>query len=182
MNVQRVEIIKLVGICSLNYRNWPEPGKEEALISLWETMLDDIDYEVGRIVIKKFMSESVYPPTIADIRARIADVTVARGKTGIEAWGDVKTAIRRFGSYNEDKAMDSLRGATKKVVESIGFRTLCLSENEMADRAHFLKVYDMVEKREREDALLLPEIKNAMHRIQNSSAYLIGGYEEDQGA
>lgn len=180
--MQRVEIIKLVGICSLNYRNWPETGKEEALINLWESMLDDVDYEVGRVVIKKFISESVFPPTIADIRARIADVTVARGKTGIEAWGDVKLAIRRFGSYNEEKAMEFLKGPTRKVVESIGFRTLCLSENEMADRAHFLKVYDTVEKREREDALLLPEIRNAMTTIQNRSNLLLNSYEEDQGA
>ena len=180
--MKRADIIKLVGICSLNYRNWPEAGKEDALITLWEMMLSDVDYEVGQVAIKKYMIESVYPPTIADIRARIADVTVARGKTGIEAWGDVKMAIRRYGSYNEQKAMESLKGATKRVVESIGFRTLCLSENEMADRAHFLKVYDTVEKREREDALLLPEIRSAMTTIQNRSNLLMNGYEEDQGA
>ncbi|WP_028609211.1 replicative helicase loader/inhibitor [Paenibacillus harenae] len=179
--MKRAEIIKLVGICSLNYRNWPEAGKEEALISLWETMLDDIDYEIGRIVIKKFMSESVYPPTIADIRARIADVTTVRSKPGIEAWGDVKLAIRKYGSYNEKKAMDSLTGVTRKVVDSIGFRTLCLSENEMADRAHFLKVYDTMQKREREDALLMPELRDSMTRIQSNSGRMLT-FEEDQGA
>jgi len=181
--VKRADIIKLVGICSINYRNWPENGKEDALISLWETMMSDVDFEIGQVAIQKHMSESVYPPTIADIRAKIADCTVAREKTGIEAWGDVKSAIRRFGSYNEKKAMESLSGVTRKVVEYIGFKTLCLSEEEMADRAHFLKVYDTVARREREDALLLPQIRDMMPKLQNrTTTYLGSGYEEDQGA
>jgi hypothetical protein len=179
--VKRADIIRLVGICSINYRNWPEHGKEDALISLWETMMSDVSFEVGQVAIHKHMSESVYPPTIADIRAKIADITVIREKTGIEAWGDVKTAIRRFGIYNEKKAMDSLSGVARKVVEAIGFKTLCLSEEEMADRAHFLKVYDTLAKRERDDALLLPQIRDMMPRLQNSK-YLGSGYEEDQGA
>lgn len=180
--MKQAEIISLVGICSANYRNWPENGKEAPLISLWEMMLSDVDFDIAKIAIQKHMSESVYPPTVADIRAKIADITVFREKTGIEAWGDVKTAIRRFGSYNEKKAMDSLSGVTRKVVEAIGFKTLCLSEEEMADRAHFLKVYDTVAKRERDDALLLPQIRDMMPRLQNKSTFLTSGYEEDQGA
>jgi hypothetical protein len=63
---------------------------------------------------------------------------------------------------------------THKVVEAIGFRTLCLSENEMADRAHFLKVYETLAKRDREDALMLQSTKDTMLRIQN------GGVEPEQ--
>lgn len=163
--MNRGDIIKLIGVCSINYRNWPEEGKEEALISLWTTMLSDVDYEVAQAAVQKYMSESTFAPTIADIRMRIADITVIRGKTGIEAWGDVKEAIRRFGLYNEKRAMDSLSGVTWKVVEAVGFRTLCLSENEMADRAHFLKVYDVLAKRERDDALLLPSTRALIGRM-----------------
>jgi hypothetical protein len=170
MIVKRVEVIKLIGICSANYRNWPEEGKEEAVTMLWLKMLEDTPFFIAEAAIEKYIAESVYPPTIADVRARIADITVFREKTPIEAWGDVKTAIRQFGSYNEKKAMDSLGGVTRKVVEAIGFRTLCLSEDEMADRAHFLKVYDILAKREREDALMLQSTKDTMLRIQNGGA------------
>ena len=166
--MKRAEIIKLIGICSINYRNWPEEGKEEAVISLWTKMLEDTEYFIAEAAVEKFLAESVYPPTIADIRARIADLTVIKEKTAIEAWDDVKTAIRKFGWYRANEAMQSLGGVTHKVVDAIGFKTLCISENEMADRAHFLKVYDTLAAREREDALMLPSTRMAMERIHGA--------------
>lgn len=175
MNVKRAEIIKLIGICSINFRNWPEEGKEDALISLWEKMLKDTEYFIAEAAVEKFLAESVYPPTIADIRARIADITVFREKTPIEAWGDVCHAIRRYGHWNVEKAMNSLSGTTKKVVESIGFRTLCMSENEMADRAHFLKVYEVLAKRDRDDALMLQGTKEIMQRLHGDKMMLQDG-------
>lgn len=173
--MKRADIIKLIGLCSINYRNWPEAGKEEMVVSLWETMLSDVDFEIAVMAVQKYMLESVYPPTVADIRSRVTDFTIPREKTGIEAWGEVKEAIRKYGSYNEQKAMDSLRGPARKVVEHIGFRTLCLSENEMADRAHFLKVYDTVAKREREDALLLPQMRSTLNQLQDNRKLLLEG-------
>jgi hypothetical protein len=164
--VKQSDVIKLIGLCSLNYKNFPESGKIEALTELWTKMLSDTSFEIAQVAIEKFLSESVYPPTIADIRQRVADITVIPEKTGIEAWGDVKQAIRQYGSYNEKRAMDSLMGVTRKVVEAVGFRTLCMSENEMADRAHFLKVYDNLAKREQEDSKLLLSTKESMQRIQ----------------
>lgn len=164
--MKRADIIKLVGVCSINYKNWPEEGKEEALIDLWTTMLSDVYFEVAQAAVQKYMAESVYPPTIADIRQRVADITVPREKTGIEAWGEVIDAIRRYGHYEEKKAMESLGPLTRKVVEAMGFRTLCMSTTEMADRAHFSKVYDTLAKRERDDALLLPQTKQLMQRYQ----------------
>lgn len=172
--MKQSEVVKLIGLCSVNYRNFPENGKEELIISLWTRMLSDVSFEIAQLAIEKYISESVYPPTIADIRQRIADVTVMPQKTGIEGWEEVKRAIRLHGWYDEKKGMDSLSEITRKVTEAIGFKTLCLSENEMADRAHFLKVYDTLAKREREDAVLLQGTKDSMRRIQNDQR-MIGG-------
>lgn len=166
--MKQTEVIKLIGLCSVNYRNWPEPDKMEMLTSLWTKMLDDVEYFVAEAAVQKFLAESVYPPTIADIRARIADITVIKGKTAIEGWDDLKTAIRKYGWYNEAGAMQFLGGITHKVVASMGFKTLCMSENEMADRAHFLRVYDTLAAREREDALMLNSTRIAMERIHGA--------------
>jgi hypothetical protein len=165
--VRQADIIKLIGICSSNFRNWPEPDKAEMMLVLWTKMLGDTEYFVAEAAIEKYLSESVYPPTIADIMTRIADITVIKEKTAIEAWEDVKTAIRKFGWYNEKGAMQSLGGTTHKVIESMGFKTLCVSEDEMADRAHFLKVYDTLAKRSREEQLMLPSTRNAMERLHS---------------
>lgn len=166
--MKRTEVTRLIGICSVNYKNWPEddPDKFEMLVTLWAKMLEDTPYELAEAAVEKYIAEAKFPPTIADIRERIADITVPQGKTAIEAWGDVLKAIRYHGSYNEPKALASLPTVTRKVVEAMGYRTLCLSENEMADRAHFLKVYETMLKRERDDALMLQSTRDAIQRIQ----------------
>ena len=173
--MKQTEVIKLIGLCSVNYRNWPEKDKEELTISLWSKMLADTEFYIAEAAIEKFIAESVYPPTIADVRARIADITVFREKTAIEAWGDVMHAIRRWGHWNIEEAMNYLTGTTKKVVKSIGFRTLCMSENEMADRAHFLKVYEVLAKRDREESLMLQSTKDVMQRLHGDKTLLQDG-------
>jgi hypothetical protein len=163
--VRQADIIKLIGICSSNFRNWPEPDKAEMMLVLWTKMLGDTEYFVAEAAVEKYLAESVYPPTIADIMTRIADITVIKEKTAIEAWEDVKTAIRKFGWYNVKAAMQSLGGTTHAVIESMDFKTLCLSEDEMADRAHFLKVYPILAARKREEELMLKSTKDAMERL-----------------
>lgn len=165
--MKRTEVIKLIGLCSVNYRNWPEKDKEDLTVSLWLKMLEDTPFFIAEAAVEKYMAESVYPPTIADIRSRIADMTTLREKSPIEAWGDVCQAIRRFGHPRPKEAMESLSPLTRKVTESIGYMTLCRSENEMADRAHFLKVYETLAKRDRDDSLMLQSTKDTMYRIQN---------------
>lgn len=175
--MKRADIIKLIGLCSINYRNWPEAGKEEMVIALWSRMLSDVDFETAQIAIEKYMSESVYPPTVADLRQRISEITTPMYKTAIEAWGDLSKAILRYGYYQQEKALEMLDPITRKVVDALGFRYLCLSTDVMADRAHFLKVYDNLVERERKESLLMLDTKEAMYRIQHENKNLmrIGG-------
>jgi hypothetical protein len=140
------------------------------IVNLWLKMLSDTECYIVEAAIEKFLVESKFPPTIADIRERIADITVVKEKTSIEAWNDVKTSIRKFGFYREKDAMEMLSGTTRKVVEAIGFSTLCLSENEMVDRAHFLKVYDNLANRDRTDALMFQNTKDIISRLHSDNS------------
>jgi hypothetical protein len=63
-------------MCSANYRNWPEKGKEEDVISLWNILFSDVDFSLLRAAVQKHMMESTYPPTIADIREQIARISL----------------------------------------------------------------------------------------------------------
>lgn len=164
--MDRKDLLKLIGICSANYRNWPEQGKEQITIALWERMFADVDYRHAQLAIEKFIVESQYPPTIADIRQRIVDIAMPNQQSGIEAWAEVMQSIRKFGLYAQEKAMESLSPLTRKVVQSIGFRSLCMSENEMADRAHFLKIYDQLIERERKSNLLFEHTRQGIQQMR----------------
>jgi len=86
----------------------------------------------------------LYPNTnlIALIREKARAI---QKKLPGEAWAEVLGAIRIVGSYGSPKFSDSL---IKKAVNCIGWRHLCLSENIEIQRAHFLKIYESLSKRE----------------------------------
>lgn len=67
-----------------------------------------------------------------------------------EAWLEVHKQILSVGSYNKPNFKDPL---IKKVVEIMGWRNLCLSENQVADRAHFLKIYETLVSRDEQNTL-----------------------------
>lgn len=164
--MEKKEVIKLIGVLSANYRNFPEANKEQMTIELWNNMLEDVPYELGEVAIKKYISESVYPPTIADVRQRVADISKPRVTSSIEAWGNVTKVIRKYGSYNEAKALAELDDLTRKTVEYFGYRDLCISENGMADRAHFLKTYETMAERVTKENLLSPKLTNYIESAQ----------------
>lgn len=164
--MRRSEIIQLITLCSANYRNWPEDGKESAVVELWETMLEDVEFDHGKLAVQKHMSESVYAPTIADIRAKISDISAPQGLTAMEAWGSVIKSIQQYGSYREAEAIQSLDPLVQKVVRLLGFRNLCMSENEMADRAHFTKAYDTIVNRDRTESLMPARGRALMEKLQ----------------
>lgn len=165
--MDKKDVLKLIAICGANYRNWPEPGKEQVTVALWERTFADVDFRHAQLAIEKFIVESPFPPTVADIRQRLVDVVVPDVPTGIEAWAEVIQAIRRYGIYGQEKAIASLAPLTRKVVEAIGFRTLCMSENEMADRAHFLKVYDQLVNRERKAMLMFDQTRIGIQELKS---------------
>jgi hypothetical protein len=63
-------------------------------------------------------------------------------------------AVRWFGIYRADEALESLDETTRKVVEAIGWNEICLTENIDTVRAHFIKLYDQYRERKLEEKLM----------------------------
>lgn len=165
--MKQTEVIKLIGICSANYKNWPESGKEEHLIELWEMMLSDLELEVAKKAIQVHLSRSVFPPTVADIRDAAAKITNPRSIDAIEAWGMISEAIRKFGFYRQAEAMDTLPADVVRMVKQFTWRELCYSENIDTMRAQFRMAWETQNKRLQERNILPDEI---VHLIDGSNA------------
>ena len=67
--------------------------------------------------------------------------------------------------------MDSLDKTTKAAVKAMGFKTLCMSQNVMADRAHFQKIYERLEKEEKETRALPQALIDGIARTQKELGY-----------
>ena len=112
--------------------------------ALWEKMLGDLPYDVAESAMVKVLATTKFFPTVAEIREAAIAVAQPKGLTAAEAWGEVVQAISRFGQYRPDEAVASLSPSTARVVRLMGFRDLCISENNGVDRAHFLRMYEQI--------------------------------------
>ena len=164
--MQKHEIVKLIALCSANYRDWPEDGKENAVVELWETMLSDIPFAVGLAAVKIHMSRSVFPPTVADIRNAAAQLTQPRIMDAIEAWDLIVEAIRKYGYYREEEALASLPDDVAEMARRFKWRELCLSENVDTLRAQFRMAWETKSKRRQEESLFPNDIVALMESAQ----------------
>jgi hypothetical protein len=165
--MNREDALKLITICSANYRNWPEPGKETAMVDLWTMMLRDMPLEVAQAAVMTHMSQSVFPPTVADIRGAAEKITSPNRLEAIEAWDLIIRAIRNYGYYREVEAMASLPPEVADMARRFTWESLCTNDNPDTLRAQFRMAWETQAKRQREDRLIAPQV---MQLIENSGA------------
>lgn len=156
------------------------PNKEA--MALWFREVQDIPYDVATAALRKWVNTNKWSPSIADIRETVAQVTNGDELSWGEAWETVLTAIRRWGSYGQVEAMQSLDPVTRRCVESIGYRTLCLSENISVERANFRMIFDTFQKREREHRQLALPLQETIKALQlkgiDGNVLQIGGGQQ----
>jgi hypothetical protein len=131
----------------------------EQAMELWFSQLKDIPYNVAEVALNKWVATNKWSPSIADIREQATGLVQGEAKEWGEAWESVLKAIRNYGSYEEQKALDSLDETTRKVVRRLGYRNLCFSEEIQVDRANFRMIYEREQERAKQSAQLPPRLK-----------------------
>lgn len=142
---------------------------DEEAIKIWYALLKDIPYEVLNLAIQKYMMSEVFPPTIADLRSLSAEIQQGQTNDWGSGWEQVLRAIRKYGMYEQKKALESMDEITRKSVERLGFKEICLSENIMTDRANFRMIYEELAARKKHDSTLSITLKNKMIEIQQQN-------------
>lgn len=157
MEVNRLnkqEMLKIFSIFNVCYPKFMESGKEEIMLNVWYELLKEYPYELVMLSAQKHIKTSKFSPTIHDIIEGITEYETVGKIDGMAAWGMVVKAIRNYGYYRQVEALKSMPQDVANIVENMGWQNLCMSENDMADRAHFIKAYDMNIKREKDVALM----------------------------
>jgi len=126
--------------------------------------LKDIEPDVFRAAILKVTSDEEFV-SIRAIRESANSITAPPLKTGIEAWEEVLSEVRAVGSYGFPHFDDRM---TARIVAGIGWRNICLSEETMIERAHFIRAYESAADREHNESRQTPYVKEiqAAHRMQ----------------
>lgn len=144
------------------------PNQQAA--ELWFRQIQDIDYKIAEIVLNKWVATNKWSPSIADIREQAAALTAGAPKDWGDAWESVRAAVRRYGSYRELEALESLDDLTRQAVKRLGYKTICMSENIATERANFRMIYEQIEQRAKQDRQIPPKLKalidNAVEKLQ----------------
>ena len=115
-------------------------------------LLDAAALEIGR--------NNTFFPAAAELRKAAFNLTrVADGTLNAQdAWAMVKKA---FGAIGHTGGMpDHFPPIVKKAVEGIGgWRSLCMSENDMSDRARFVESFNAYSAREQNMTEMLPQVR-----------------------
>ena len=138
-------------------------------MELWFEMLQEVNFDSACVALKRHVATNKFPPTVNDILTAVADNNAVGIQTSSDAWNDVLEAIRKFGVYRVDEGVNSLQEPTRSIMRN-QFRETCLSENLMADKAHFLKMYDTYSKRDQTQRLLPESLKNEVKRLTDGLA------------
>ena len=151
----------------------------QAAMELWFRELEDIPYKVAEASLRKWVATNKWSPSIAEIREISATIQYGEQMTWGEAWEKALNAVRRFGSYNKQAALDSLDPLTRKCVENIGYLDLCMSENIMVERAHFQKIFEVYAKRDQTDKRLPGSLLKAIGSVRTEEGFLRLGSGQD---
>lgn len=135
-------------------------------MELWFRELQDIPAQVAEMALRKWVSTNKWSPSIADIREMASGIVNGDPMSWGESWEKALNAVRKFGSYNKGAALDSLDPITRKCVESIGYMELCMSENIMADRAHYQRIFEVFSKREQTNQRIAAPLLEAISHLQ----------------
>lgn len=153
----------------------------ELAMRMWYKELCDIRYEVAEIALEKWVQTNKWSPSISEIREMAAYVSSPDMPDWSEAWESVCKAIRRFGYNRQREGLESLDKLAREVVDRLGYKYLCMSENHASDRANFRMIYETLAKREQtkqQIALPLQEAICKMQLEQNDGMLMIGGNEQ----
>ena len=134
------------------------PNKEA--MQLWYEQLNDLDYSTLSMSLQKWVNTEKWSPTIADLRRLSAEITTPSLDIDAgQSFQEARKMIQTYGRYRREDALANMTPITRKVVERMGYDTMCDCENIEVERGQFTKIFDNLSQRERQDAQLPNKLK-----------------------
>jgi hypothetical protein len=138
-------------------------------LDVWFSLLEDIDFTIAHMALKKLLRTEEFNITPAHIRKACADIQEPQVNT-LDAFSILKRAVSDYGMYNAIAAMEYIKSqdmAVHEIVKSIGFTTVCKSDINFF-RPEFERLYREVAKEKKEAAMLPDKLKKEMVQLKDT--------------
>lgn len=141
---------------------------------LWFKQLKDLPYDVASAALNTWVATQKWIPTIADIREKAYEIMQNEMPDWSAGWERVVKCIGAYGYNRQDEALESMDEITRQCVKRLGWRDLCMSENPVADRANFRKIYESIAEREKQQKMIPLSVKHDIAKLITDTAGVIG--------
>lgn len=159
--MKKEEFVKIMSYMGVLYGK--KFNSEE--LSAWYSFFHDEDINVFKVAIKNLVQKNKYIPSVSEVKQEMLKIQNPDLKLNAEEeWAEVLYAIRKYGSYQEEKALNSLKPYTRSIVERMNFQSICMSENINWDRKIFIENFNSCKKNQE---YMLIENKNERDLIKN---------------
>lgn len=151
---------------------WPGSKWEVATMRAGEALLLDLDARSALAAVRTLAAQGErFAPNPGQVRKAAIEFG-SPVPSADEALSEVYRTISRVGHLGKPQWSHPAIGDA--VAALGGWRALCASEEPMADRAHFLRIYGTVERRHTTAALLPPSVAALLAGVDLSAARAIG--------
>lgn len=170
--MNKVETVQVITLLAGNYDSIAKKDstQKQLMINTWQECLGDLEYQLVLQAVKKTIIESPYPPTIHDIRKNAVEiVNPTTQRTGIEAWEEAYKMICN-GSYMTQEEFESHSPEVKKFFgskEQLKAYATNTEFNMDVVRSNFLKQYDVLVQRQKQEKLLPEKMQNMIGNLAN---------------
>ena len=142
--LDKKDFIKAIEYLIAVYPEMEKQFNNQTTQSVWYELLGDIDGSTLLLAIKTYASTQKFAPKPSQIR-EMALFTTRDSKDWTEGWHLVIRSTGKFGYYRESEALKWIAENDETAAETIrrlGYKNLCLSEDQMAIRANFRQAYN----------------------------------------
>lgn len=169
--MNKTETTQIITLLAGNYDSIAKKDRtqKQLMINTWQECLGDLDYKLVLQAVKKTILESPYPPTIHDVRKNAIEIINPNTqKTGIEAWNEAYSMICN-GLYMTEEQFNQSSPEVKKFFGNVRqVKELAQTDIKTVNtvvKGQFLKQYDVIRERERQQRLLPKQMQDFIAQI-----------------
>lgn len=180
--MKKSEMVQIITLLAGNYESVANKSQvqREMMLNTWQECLGDLDYKLVLQAVKKTIIESPYPPTIHEIRKNAIEMINPTTKvSAIEAWNEAYRMICN-GLYMTEEQFEMASPEVKKFFGNVRqVKELSQTDSDVVNsvtKGQFLKQYDVLIEREKEQKMLLPQTQDFTGKLADKmSIKQIGG-------
>ena len=173
----REDTIKILSILKASYPNfYKDMSKKDAetTVNLYTEMFEHNDSNLVATAIKELIQHQSYPPTVADIKNKIDELTQPYEETEAELW-EIYKKIIQSGYYGDRTEFDALPEDIKSYLGNNPNRINELGMMESStfnsvEKGIFLKQIKVIKERAKSIRMMLPETKKYLNNVLSGNA------------